>query len=183
MLEKYLIEHCSPTLASLKTANLFTCPYIDENELKKHLDLWNMQFKGTGVQLFVLRKRNGTALVYVCRKSKLKNDLQKPGVANFLSNYGYIKTDPDSALRRLKLRLSESESFPHEIGIFLGYPLWDVIGFIENSGQNCKFAGCWKVYCNECEAVRVFAKFKKCRDVYTRLWNQGRSVLQLTVAV
>ena len=24
MLERYLIEHCSPTLASVKTANLFT---------------------------------------------------------------------------------------------------------------------------------------------------------------
>ena len=27
MLEKYLIDHCSPTLASLKTANMFSCPY------------------------------------------------------------------------------------------------------------------------------------------------------------
>lgn len=27
MLERYLIEHCSPTLASIKTANLFNMPY------------------------------------------------------------------------------------------------------------------------------------------------------------
>ena len=33
------------------------------------------------------------------------------------------------------------------------------------------------------EAVKLFARYKKCRDVYLRLWQQGRSVLQLTVAV
>ena len=36
--------------------------------------------------------------------------------------------------------------FPHEIGIFLGYPLADVAGFIRNKGRNCKCIGTWKVY-------------------------------------
>ena len=53
---------------------------------------------------------------------------------------------------------------------------------IKNAGQNCKCVGCWKVYCNECEAIKAFARFKKCTNVYVRLWNQGRSVRQLTVA-
>ena len=39
-----------------------------------------------------------------------------------------------------------------------------------------------KVYCDECACRKTFAKYKKCRDVYVRLWQQGRSVLQLTVA-
>ena len=108
----------------------------------------------------------------------------KPGVLHFLERYGYLSTDADEAIIHLKERLSnlEGEGFPHEIGIFLGYPLGDVIGFIENAGRNFKCSGCWKVYCNECEAVKLFAKYKKCRDVYLRLWQQGRSVLQLTVA-
>ena len=92
--------------------------------------------------------------------------------------------DAEEALVHLIERLSELEDggFPHEIGIFLDYPLGDVIGFIENAGRNFKCSGCWKVYCNECEAVKLFAKYKKCRDVYVRLWQQGRSVMQLTVA-
>ncbi len=74
------------------------------------------------------------------------------------------------------------EEFPHEIGIFLDYPLGDVIGFIKNSGQNYKCAGCWKVYCNECETLKLFHKYRKCRDIYRSLWQNGRSVVQLTVA-
>ena len=41
-----------------------------------------------------------------------------------------------------------------------------------------------EVYLNEgnYKLYSTFAKYKKCRDVYVRLWQQGRSVLQLTVA-
>ena len=61
-------------------------------------------------------------------------------------------------------------------------PLEDVVGFIENAGQNYKCSGCWKVYCNECETRKLFAKYKKCREVYRRLWKQGRDIRTLTVA-
>ncbi len=182
MLEKYLIEHCAPTLASLKTASLFCIALKSEEELESQLKVWNGQLQEKGLFLLALRRRGEKALIYVCRSSHLQEDLQKPGVAAFLAEYGYQNTDVRYALERLKKRLGESESFPHEIGIFLGYPLGDVIGFIQNEGKNCKCSGCWKVYCDECEARRLFARFKKCREVYARLWNQGRSVWQLTVA-
>ena len=106
----------------------------------------------------------------------------RPGVAKFLKKYGYESTEIKYALSRLKSRIGENNEFPHEIGIFLDYPLGDVIGFIVNQGRNFKCAGCWKVYCDECACRKTFAKYKKCRDVYVRLWQQGRSVLQLTVA-
>ena len=99
-----------------------------------------------------------------------------------LKKCGYESTDADYALRHLRGRLENNEDFPHEIGLFLGYPLGDVIGFVENEGRNSLCCGCWKVYCNECEALQTFRKFKKCTEVYTHLWNQGKSVLQLTVA-
>ena len=99
-----------------------------------------------------------------------------------LKKYGYESTEVEYALDRLKSRIGENNEFPHEIGIFLDYPLGDVIGFITNEGRNFKCVGCWKVYCDECACRKTFAKYKKCRDVYVRLWQQGRSVLQLTVA-
>ena len=36
-----------------------------------------------------------------------------------------------------------------------------MIGFIENGGDNCKCADCWKVYCDEKEAKKTFARLKK----------------------
>ena len=183
MLEKYLVKNCSPTLASIKTANLFSINYLGEENLKKQIEEWNDKLSSKGVSLILLRNRNNIALVYVCRKSRLREDLSKAGVAEFLKGYGYTSIDVDYAIERLSSRLSTQDEFPHEIGIFLSYPLGDVIGFIENAGKNSKCTGCWKVYCNECEAVKTFAKFKKCREVYSRLWSEGsKSVWQLTVA-
>lgn len=184
MLEKCLIEHCSPTLASLKIANLFNYSYETSDELRDSLSVWNRQFRGTGIEIFPLKvSDDNRTLIYVYRRSGLKRYLQNQSVQEFLYKYGYYSFDLESALRQLAGRIANSKEFPHEIGIFLGYPLGDVIGFIENEGKNSKCCGCWKVYCNECEARRTFARYKKCKDVYQRLWGQGRSILQLTVVV
>lgn len=182
MLERYLIRHCSPTLASLKTANLFNMSFSSQEDFHLQLDSWNVCLGQKGVCLQVLLVRTNSALVYVYRRSRLKDELARKDMAEFLAGYGYQSTDVDYAIERLKSRLQESGEFPHEIGVFLGYPLGDVIGFIRNEGKNCKCADCWKVYCDECEARKTFAKFKKCKDVYARLWQEGRSIWQLTVA-
>ena len=87
--------------------------------------------------------------MYVCRKQRLQERLDDQEVQNFLGKYGYVQKDADYALQRLKERLAKAEGFPHEIGVFLDYPLEDVVGFIENAGQNYKCSGCWKVYCND----------------------------------
>ena len=102
--------------------------------------------------------------------------------AGFVNALGYECSDADGAIERLRERLALQRGFPHEIGVFLGYPVEDVKGFIKHNGRNSKCVGCWKVYCNQCEAERAFARFNKCREVYMRLWRQGKSVQQLTVA-
>lgn len=180
MLDRYLIEHCSPTLASLKTASLFTYRFTED--LDNTLATWNALFAEKGISLLALRRTAQTALIYVCRHNRLAEDLQRPGVEAMLTSFGYTDLSVAGALEHLRRRLAESDAFPHEIGLFLGYPVEDVLGFIENAGMNCKCSGCWKVYCNECEAVKTFARFKKCREVYRRLWQEGRSIQKLTVA-
>lgn len=182
--EKNLILHCSPTLASLKTASLFSLEFSHRGELNCVLREWNRILSDKGVAMIALQEKNDRALIYVFRKTHLKKVLGSPKIANFLQSGGYSGANIrniGSALRALRSHLNESDEFPHEIGIFLGYPVDDVIGFIENKGQNCKCTGCWKVYCNECEAAKTFARYKKCETVYMRLWEQGRSVRQLTV--
>ena len=119
-----------------------------------------------GVKLLALRSRGNRSLVYVYREKQLAQNLNRPGVARFLKQYGYENTEPEQCLALLKKRFEASEDFPHEIGIFLDYPLGDVIGFIQNGGQNYKCSGCWKVYCNECETRKLLQNTK----------NAGKSI-------
>lgn len=67
-------------------------------------------------------------------------------------------------------------------GMF-GYPICDVVGFIEQKGRNYKCAGLWESYGDETEMTKVFRKLKKCREIYGKLFSEGRSIMQLTVAV
>ena len=118
----------------------------------------------------------------LCISGGLSNDFQKPGVAQLLRHFGYESIKVEEAIEHLKERLIDIEDFPHEIGLFLGYPVKDVAGFLFYKGSHCKCTGCWKVYDNELEALRTFAMFDKCRKIYVNLWNQGRSIMKLTVA-
>lgn len=182
MLERCLIEFCSSTLASIKAASLFNITFLSKEDAEDQIRFWNIQLKIKGVRLLLLRFQGNRALIYVYREKQLASRLNSPEVAEFLHSYGYDDIHLSAALTRLRDRISASRDFPHEIGIFLDYPLGDVRGFIANSGRNFKCVGCWKVYCDECACRKKFAQFRKCRDVYLRLWEQGRSVLQLTVA-
>ena len=182
VLEKYIIDLCSPTLASLKTASLINCYFINEKQLEKDMAELNLLLNGKGIKIQTLRKSKKSVLIYVYRIDMLAKDLMKPGVKEVLTYYGYDSTEPEKAIEKLKMRLSETTEFPHEIGLFLGYPVGDVVGFIKNKGKNFKCCGCWKVYCDQCEAERRFELFNKCTRIYMEQWKAGKSVLKLTVA-
>ena len=183
MLEKYLIEHCSPTLASLKTANLFTYAYDREADFQEEFRLWEARFREKGVSLMLLRKRRNTALLYVCRKDRLKRDLQQPGVAPFLAACGYPDAEPDAALEQLCCRLAENDAFPHEIGVFLGYPLRDIYGFIHHRDSGCLLVGEWKVYHNAAGAKKCFGRYRSCRKALVRhMTEQNKTLAQIFCA-
>ena len=90
MLEKYLIEHCAPTLASLKTASLFSYHAAqDPEDDVKHL---NRLFRDKGVELLILKREENAMLIYVCRRTQLAKDLERPGAKELLERYGYTDT-------------------------------------------------------------------------------------------
>lgn len=186
MSELLLIEHCAPTLARIKTANLFSCSYGDWRALFCFLMCWNKELNAKGVYLRLMKVQSGRALIYVFRKDVLLKDLQREEASSKLKAFGYDTEnieDVENVLKTLKKRICTSEEFPHEIGFFLGYPPKDVVGFIENSGKNFKLSGCWKVYGDVDQAEKRFCMYKKCRDVYKRVYSAGKTVNRLTVPV
>lgn len=182
MLELKIVEHCAPTLAGLKTGNLFNYRFSSIDMLHREIQEGSEKLNRKGVFIEVLKISDIHALVYVYRKKKLEADLKKEGVGKLLASCGYVDQRVDGCLEHLKEQFARNECFPHEIGVFLSYPLSDVIGFIEQKGKNCKYCGIWKVYGDEQEALELFQKFKKCTDVYRRIFANGRSITQLTVA-
>ncbi|MBN7773415.1 DUF3793 family protein [Clostridium aminobutyricum] len=185
MLEKMVIEHCAPTLAGLKTGDLFNYNFEDYQNAQESIRQLSGLLNKRGIYLEVLFEREKSLLIYVYRENKLSSDLSCPMIREFLENQGYNSTDIKTALALLKRRIASNitkTGFPHEIGVFLSYPLQDVKGFIENAGSNCKHCGYWKVYQDEDKAINLFRKFDKCKQVYHHLCGQGSDIVKLTVA-
>lgn len=181
MSEGVLIQQCSPTLAGMKTGNMFPCHFASHAEMLAWLRAWNRRLSSKGLRFLPLRYQAGRALIYVYRPAMLENDLYNRMAREILRECGYPCATATLCLSRLIRRMNGNAEFPHEIGLFLGYPPEDVHGFIENGACGCKCTGCWKVYGDEEKARRTFAKYKKCTTVYARKWADGRSIEQLTV--
>lgn len=181
MSEDDLVRNCAPTLAGLKTASLFTCPCDNRDALLASLRLLNRRLSAKGLRLLALRFSASKALIYLYRPAKLRRDLTHDTASRLLRCRGY---DPDSCERcvaKLIKKLRAEPDFPHEIGLFLGYPPEDVQGFIECGPDCAKCTGCWKVYGDEEAAQKTFAQYKKCTRVYRDRWAQNKDIERLTV--
>lgn len=181
MSEDIIVRQCAPTLAGLKTGNMFTCLFADTDEMRDSVRKWNRLLGKKGLRVLPLKFRDNRALVYVYRVSHLLRDMKDDAVSHLLREMGYETETPERCIVQLIRKLEGCSEFPHEIGLFLGYPPEDVCGFIENRARGCKLIGYWKVYGNEEKARKTFAKYRKCTEVYTAQFVGGRSVDRLTV--
>ena len=106
--------------------------------------------------------------------------LNQEPVARLLEQYGYDRTQPlDQKLERLRQRMETSKQFPHEIGLFLGYPVEDVVGFIHQKGQNFKLSGPWKVYGDVERAKKSFQRIARVSTALRQRMEQGLSLFQV----
>ena len=183
MSEERLIRQCAPTLAGIKTGSLFPCPYETREELMADVRAFNRRFAARGLCLLPLRLENGHALLYLYRPAELRRDLQNGLAREILSSAGYRCGSCEGCVTDLVHRLRGSAEFPHEIGLFLGYPPGDVEGFLRDGGRHCKLCGPWKVYDNVEEAARRFAAFHRCRDALTQRVDRGIPLSRVFPAV
>lgn len=179
--EEAIVRHCAPTLAGLKTGNMFTTLFADAVALRDSLWYWNSRLSKKGICVLPLRCDGCRVLIYFFRPKRLREDLQDRVARTLLDECGYADKTPSQCIRHLMKRLREDANFPHEVGLFLGYPPLDVKGFIENRARNFKCVGHWKVYDDEQAARRQFALYDKCTRIYCERWTRGMNIERLAV--
>ncbi|MEZ3433788.1 MAG: DUF3793 family protein [Lachnospiraceae bacterium] len=155
-----IIFQCAPFFKGLKVSALISLDYED---------LWTLDdiFSGTDIKCRVLAEGRRNGLAFLFREKEFKSCLNRKGVGEFLEDFGYIDQDMEAVLLRLSKRTSQTyckdKDFPHEIGVFLDYPLEDVKGFIREKGRNSLLNGYWKVYHNPGKAQMTFHAYDKAK--------------------
>ena len=168
-IEHTLAVHSAPALLGIKCANLISVS-IDESDMYDYRQEFESRSK---LRMRVLCQCRERQLLYVYHETLLAMQLSQPEIRAFLTQYGYTEDMNLQQMLGTLARRMQCERFPHEIGIFLGYPLADVQGFIENNGKNCLLCGCWKVYNDPESARRTFANYDRCREILCDKLQQG----------
>lgn len=182
--EAKVVKHCAPVLTGIKPASMFSCPLKSAqccgNPACTSLKLVDFllaygdcraRLSRLGIEMTILDQRERSALVFVYRPSHLLRTISSKESAELLGTLGYDASDVNKSLSILAQRIDAANpssgrrrtcSFPHEIGVFLGYPVEDVIGFMENQGDNYLVCGCWKAYSNASDAITCFCRYEEC---------------------
>ena len=161
LMAKIAIE-AAPTIAGLKPSSLITFSTKSRNLHR----LWE-RFKGEGrsflgLQYSELKKTESYTLVLFYRSELLGEVVaQAENVALFDQLGCPCGKSLEQILQHLRDKLEHA--FPHEIGLLLGIPREDVIGFMNKGGSDCLLCGYWKVYHNPVRAVSIFQGYDKAK--------------------
>ena len=180
-----IANQCAPVLADVKPSNLLILTSEEEEVFLQMEELPHISslclYEG---------KNKSTWLLY--RRDRLESALVWPQTGEFLEQYGYrmvrmVRESLDEKLLRLQHRFAEykegRQPFPHEMGVFLGYPLGDVKGFIEHHGKEYLCSGYWKVYQDEQKAKSTFQLYQSVRDAVLQLIMAGSNLYEISYQV
>ena len=179
MFEEAMIRYASPTLAGIKTGALFSYMHKSIKKLMKQISTFNKKYIQKGLRLIPLRWNDQSALLYIYRPNLLEKAFHCQQARCLLKDCGYTCANKEHCIIHLMKRLNQSSNFPHEIGIFLGYPIEDVIGFIENKAKGEKMIGTWKVYGDVDEAKKKFAQYDHLTSRFMEMFHEGKTLEEI----
>ena len=171
------VIHCSaPALCGIKPASLFSMNTECFISGQKKLREWQAVFSKSKRYLVPLKKSESRILFFVFDKNLLEKLCSDKNNLNYLKSKGYSTNGGfNLILSELLHRLAFYSDFPHEVGLFLGYPLVDVLGFEKNCTAY-KYSGFWKVYGDKNSALKQMKLYKTCSETCMKWIGDGLSV-------
>ena len=172
-LTSFLAYETAEILAGAKPANLINLIDRPHHCGRNFYRLWqecgNEILTRSGLVGRVLVDRGDSLLLLVYEAHLLTALLAKPAVTAMLRRAGYAGSGGLApVLEQLGARCRGGEGFPHEIGIFLGYPLKDVAAFLGWVALPFTVQGPWKIYGQPEKSLDLAACHQRCRERMVR---------------
>lgn len=179
LFEKRLAQTCGVAMVGIKTSNLMCCKYCDYENIHEEIERIASALEKSGIKMIKLNDNKRRILLLVYRENVMEKRLSEKESREFLRGYGYGENwSLEEMLARLSHRCDDGNDFPHEIGVFLGYPISDILGFMKDP-KGCKYCGVWKVYGNVEENIKLFNKFEKCKNAIMKRILRGQSLADI----
>ncbi|MCR5764308.1 MAG: DUF3793 family protein [Treponema sp.] len=170
--EQMIVYFGAPALCGLKSANLLS---VKSNQFSAEKILeWNCRLSSLGKKIIPVIRSSSNVLLFIYDERLLYKALCGKEQILYLMGKKYpIAKGLDALVQELLARMSGQMSFPHEVGLFLGYPLEDVVSFEKDGGRSSKYSGMWQVYGNVEDARRKMMLYRQCSLTCSRYFNMG----------
>ena len=171
-----LALQCAPVISGIKISNLLTIPAKSLRELSVVLKKTELSFR-------ILYPGRERLVILIYRETELKEYLEREEVMAFIDKCGYETSDISKIfpvfVKRYMRYMELKQDFPHELGLFLGYPIEDVEGFIKENGKNYLYSGYWKVYKDTELKIRLFKDYERVQTEIVRLLYEGLDIMDI----
>jgi hypothetical protein len=178
---KWIIEILGPVLLGSKASEIINIPFYDSNKDEKINEI-NKHFENCSVvkHIIIDKGNNGVKVLFI-NKDALNKRLQCVKSQNFLKYLGYPREICVNSYLNHLIEKLKGDTFPDEIGIFLGYPLKDVVGFMGYGNYELHTTKYWKVYGDPKPSQELYEKFLSHREKMRNLLNTKKieSILAL----
>lgn len=180
---KIIVLNSSGILLGCKPACTIT--FSCQNPQKNTLFLWNeykdSMFKNTRLKYMELFKSSSHNLVLFYDESRLKVLFEDHELKMFLYSLGYnMDSTVEEILYELKKRFINS--FPHEIGVFVGLPLKDVMGFMGINGLKLACRKGWNIYGDIESSICIWQQYEICRNTVIKMLMNNRDPFEILKA-
>lgn len=163
---QYLLVKLAPVILRVKPAGMLRLTNCRQLAGGRQYDLFCVHQRRVAESLKlecrILRSEAAESVVLFFDRARLLQTLTAPAAAEFLHGCGYPATgELEPLLRELIARCRHGRKFPHEIGVFLGYPLKDVRGFMENPADCLAVPrGLWRIAGDPEESLRIMEQYR-----------------------
>ncbi|MGV8146942.1 MAG: DUF3793 family protein [Alkaliphilus sp.] len=142
----FLVDRIGATIAGVKPAELLNLPSKYNCNNLSWEKCQECILKNSNIKIRVIDKHKGRRHVFYYHEEALKNILSQTEVLLMLKGLDYPEEFSLQGYLDHLVRKMNSDIFPHEIGIFLGYPLKDVVGYMGIKNSKLVDRKGWQVY-------------------------------------
>lgn len=170
---KWLIETLGPVILGAKPAEIISYPKFDCGRCEK-LQAIDTNFEKTiKVRYRKITQDNGQIKIIFYDPLHLYETLHDRRNRRFLTSLGYPeKGTLEDYLEILASKLRKGEC-PDEIGVFLGYPLKDVLGFMGHPSLKFTKVQYWRVYGDARISDEKYKKIIETRNEIKCMMNES----------
>jgi len=179
---KYLMVQTSPVLVGVKPAVLMGLCDTERCCGVNFLDLWKKEnpdvIKNLGLSYRELKTTLRGKQILFFNSDKLQEVLSVRDNAEFLKRFGYFScASAKDYLDVLEMRFN-GQNFPHEIGVFLGYPLKDIKGFIYKGSKPLVATTRWKIFGDPAVSLKLMKLHEQAESIFKQLMEKGKDPMR-----